>query len=995
MDRGAAPETNEPRLSSNRWQVLGPLGPTHPVRPGSPIEGTLASDGPTTRRSHALQAAAARVAEAQPPPLARAVVDAAQRLAAFRPDAAEHLLSAFETPLSLHPEDVDTLATLVAPLPAALSRALCACLPQVLQTLTIAEVRDLTDALIRLPADVHGGSPWPVVFETAVSLVTDERLHAEARRALLAILLVLVEDEPRVVAGEMCTIIQALATLDRALHCPFTAIARRLARHDATAARAWLREAPGALGAVAAEHRATLLAAARGAAEQHHDAPLALVQSSATILRTAGRAAWQAWLAAGAELEGYAALAHYRRQSRRSVQVLRAAQPTLTLGEVQPLLARYCAALAGQHVEIVSAAGDVAPTLRSAEHPSAAPRVVLPAALAAERAQPAPFLRYKVMATHQVAHLEFGTHRFALNRPARYFATWRPSTSPGGLDAFFAFFPDVHLAALLFVALEDARVDACAKRQYQGLADDYRQVQRGELRTRPAVDASLPRAALLEALIRMSLGGRANRLPAAWAPLLRQLRRVLRVVERPGATVEDAAEGTLRLYPLFAALPAGSRPELSATLLQADELPAELTLHTPGPAVERGDHWYVAQPDYRRHPDPQLEQALAQARAADHGGGVPLTPDELRQLLEQGLRDIDLAEGEEPSDAGLFVTDLLRKPPVRLRVRPAERAAGDRPTAQPRPQRHARAQRFVYDEWDFRAQDYRPAWCQLFERRMEEAGDDFVAAMLRTHPDLAAAIRRQILHLRPHQLAKRRGLPEGEDLDLDAAIERVIALRARRDPTDRVFWQRQRLGRDVAVALLLDMSASTDAEVATAAGRRRIIDLAKESLALLSAALESVGDRYGIYGFSGYGRENVEYYVVKELDERYSAAVGRRIGGIRPLRSTRMGPAIRHTTAKLQRSGAQLRLLLLLSDGYPQDHDYYGLDRLERDYALHDTRMALLEARRRGIVPFCLTVDQAGYDYLRTMCDGLGYEVVRDLAALPERLGTLYARLTR
>jgi hypothetical protein len=982
--------------ASDNAPVVGASSPVEArLLASARVADALAASTSTGRWSATLQAAAGRVSAAQPPDVARAVIDTARRLAAYRPDAAEHLLTACTGRLPIHREDIDALGMLVATLPSGMSRALCGQLERLLHVLTLAEVRELAEVLLRLPVDGRGGPPWPVVLDAAIAIVDETRLPVEARRALTHALLALAEVDPRAVPGEVRAAAQALATLDRDLHRPCAAMACRLARRDAAASRAWLREAPSALSAIVAEHRAALLAAAQAALDQHHDAPLALIQSSAALLQTTGRVAWETWLAAGRTLQGYAALAHYRRQSRRSAQALRAAQPILALGDVQPLLARYCTALAGQHIEVCAAADEDPVALRGCDDLAFEPRVVLPPTLVAGRRPPAPFVRYKVMATHQIAHIEFGTHTFALDRPARYFNTWRPTGAPGGLGAFFSLFPDLDLARVLFVTLEDARVDAAAQRQYRGLAADYCAVRRAERRDRPPIDLTQPRAALFELLVRLSLGGRRTGLPTAWTRLGDRVRRVLRVVERPGATVEDAAEATLRLYPLFAALPAARASMLTAQSLRRDELPPERAFLAQGPAAASGDRLDVAQPSYRSHQDAHLDQALLQARAADEAGGEPLTQEQLRELLERGLRDVDLVEGDEPSDSGLFVTDLLKKPPVRLRVRQAERSAGDRPVAQPRQRLAVRARRFVYDEWDFRAQDYRPDWCQLFERRMEEAAEDFVAATLSAYPDVAAAIRRHILHLRPHQLAKRRGLPEGEDLDLDAAIERVIALRSRRDPTDRVFWQRQRRERDVAVALLLDMSASTDAEVATAAGTRRIIDLAKESLALLSAALESVGDRYGIYGFSGYGRENVEYYVVKDLDEPYSAAIGRRIASIRPLRSTRMGPAIRHTTGKLQRSGALMRLLLLLSDGYPQDHDYYGIDRLERDYALHDTRMALLEARRRGIVPFCLTVDQAGYDYLRMMCDGLGYEVVRDLAALPERLGALYAQLTR
>ena len=158
-------------------------------------------------------------------------------------------------------------------------------------------------------------------------------------------------------------------------------------------------------------------------------------------------------------------------------------------------------------------------------------------------------------------------------------------------------------------------------------------------------------------------------------------------------------------------------------------------------------------------------------------------------------------------------------------------------------------------------------------------------------------------------------------------------------------------------------------------------------------ALETIGDRYGIYGFSGYGRDNVEFYVIKDLNEDFNDRIKRRIDKVVPIRSTRMGPAIRHATMKLDNSDAKVKILFLVSDGRPQDHGY-GRDRTEKEYAIHDTKMALNEAKRKGIVPFALTVDRAGHDYLKTMCEDIGYEVVADIESLPSRLPTLYRKLT-
>ena len=152
-------------------------------------------------------------------------------------------------------------------------------------------------------------------------------------------------------------------------------------------------------------------------------------------------------------------------------------------------------------------------------------------------------------------------------------------------------------------------------------------------------------------------------------------------------------------------------------------------------------------------------------------------------------------------------------------------------------------------------------------------------------------------------------------------------------------------------------------------------------------------DDYGVYSFSGYGRRNVEFHVIKALDEPLSDTVHRRIDGTDPARATRMGAAIRHAAVKLACHPARIRLLLILSDGRPEDQDY-GTDADDRDYGLLDTRKALSECSTTGIVPFMITIDREGDDYLAPLCGDIGYEVIDGVTALPRRLPEIYRLLT-
>ena len=283
------------------------------------------------------------------------------------------------------------------------------------------------------------------------------------------------------------------------------------------------------------------------------------------------------------------------------------------------------------------------------------------------------------------------------------------------------------------------------------------------------------------------------------------------------------------------------------------------------------------------------------------------------------------------------------------------------------------------------------------DRPPRDSGE-FFGQVLTDYARLLPEVRRQFQRIRPEMYRSIRGLEDGEDFDLNATIDARIDVRARRAPSMRLYRSRVREARDVATLFLLDMSASTDEPLTPGAASlragRRIIDALKEALVIMTEALDELGDAYAIYGFSGQGRSNVEFYLVKGFNERLGAAVKARIGGIAPKRSTRMGTALRHATGKLAAVGARSKHLMLLSDGFPQDDDY-GEDRRSHVYGIRDTAAALREADAAGIAPFCITVDRAGHDYLREMCDASRYMVLDDVAALPRELPKIYRRVVR
>ena len=190
----------------------------------------------------------------------------------------------------------------------------------------------------------------------------------------------------------------------------------------------------------------------------------------------------------------------------------------------------------------------------------------------------------------------------------------------------------------------------------------------------------------------------------------------------------------------------------------------------------------------------------------------------------------------------------------------------------------------------------------------------------------------------------------------------------------------RRTERNIAVCFMVDMSGST---------KGWINDAERESLILLAETLETLGDRYTIYGFSGMARKRCEIYRIKEFVEAYDDEIKARITGIEPQDYARMGFAIRHLSMRLNEVEAKTRILITLSDGKQDDYD-----NCRGQYGIEDTRRALIEARRSAIHPYCITIDTEARDYLPYMYGDASYTVIDDVAKLPLKVSDIYRRIT-
>jgi nitric oxide reductase NorD protein len=279
-----------------------------------------------------------------------------------------------------------------------------------------------------------------------------------------------------------------------------------------------------------------------------------------------------------------------------------------------------------------------------------------------------------------------------------------------------------------------------------------------------------------------------------------------------------------------------------------------------------------------------------------------------------------------------------------------------------------------YPEWDHRIQAYRDPGATVRLLQATAGPQQWVDHTLAEHRAMLDAIRRRFEMLRGQRTQLRRQL-DGDDLDLEACIDARADLRAGLPMAQTLYRSQKRTRRDLAILLLIDISGSTDAWVSSG---RRIIDVEREALLLVCIALGAMGEPYAVQAFSGHGPQSVTVRTLKRFDEPYDNQVATRIAALEPDRYTRAGTAIRHATSTLMREPAAHRLLLLLSDGKPNDVDVY-----EGRYGVEDMRRAVIEAKLQGIAPFCLTVDRHAAAYLPGVFGANQYALLARPSMLP------------
>ncbi|MET0752937.1 MAG: VWA domain-containing protein [Pyrinomonadaceae bacterium] len=725
-----------------------------------------------------------------------------------------------------------------------------------------------------------------------------------------------------------------------------------------------------------------------GIAEKDAESALAAFRSSAQALKKVSLAQFEEWVETGlAEKENESAKArrsYFALETRQSNQLLQEAQVGLPLEKIQTVLRIYVEGLTGKEVEVAPLTA-----MPQESRIGDGKTIYLPSNVSEFDSDEMDFRLYKVLAAHGAGQIEFGTFEKDSKELKASFASLselyeataeqiaafslsgyieevskgeralseaeireelkkRRKKLPKDSDyrAVLQVFPEPRLAKKIFGTMENARIDAALRRTYRGLRKDLDLMQKFLREKRPFI-FDVPMAQVpFELLFQITLcGGATDDARQFYGQIVSEIESVIEnYLAIKDASVADSLMATSRVYTLF--------QNITSEQSQEQESPEQ---------EDKGDF---------AHEDKNATESVMENQVKREQ--KPKKLQDIKDLFNAWNNLDDDGEPDDLQGAEAWTHNEMPEQPLE---------SGDLA--------------FSYDEWDRELSDFRTGWCRVIEKKVRQGDRNFVELARSRYRGVISSIRHQFQLMKPENLTKINREIDGEDYDLNALVDYVIDRRADGRQSENIYTKRLRKQRDVAVSLLLDQSSSTARTITrnplqpyTHPGRR-IIEIEKEGLVLMSEALEAVGDIYSINGFTSEGRRNVKFYVVKDFNEKYSDEIEKRIGGITFQNNTRLGAAIRHAAAKLLRQESRTKLLIILTDGRPYDHDYG-----DARYAREDVREALTEAKMNGITPFCITIDRESEYELKDLYGDVGYTIIDDVLSLPERMPNIYRRLT-
>jgi hypothetical protein len=554
---------------------------------------------------------------------------------------------------------------------------------------------------------------------------------------------------------------------------------------------------------------------------------------------------------------------------------------------------------------------------------------------------------YKLSIMHEVGHIRFSSNELERDGAAelmadirRRYTTMKKRLPFQGMQAdgtigiadVIALFPNQALAGTILGVLEDTRVEYRIMERYSGVRTDLERIRYQMLLTRHIPENKVER--FIESLLWISIGYEPDyNLDNGTKLLLDQIKPMLvESIFREDSAVIDSLKTAFNIYKLL------------------DE--------HEGPLSQK-EYELLKNLDYR----------AVSIEACDSKDSLSTRSHE--NIIKNFIPEckVELTEENEP------LQDETSKRQPTYAEKKNWNILGS----------------YRYDEWDSVINDYKSDWCMVNEVEPFGMSSDYYHEASKQYKNEIALIKQVFTRMKPETFRRMKEQTDGTEIDIDAFIDSLIQKKCGVNPDDGLYTRWDKHERDVATLFLVDVSYSTHKMVNFE--EKSILDVEKDSLIIMTQALERIGDNYAIYAFSGKDRDDVEYIVIKDFDDELSDTVARRISLLEPVSNTRLGPAIRHSIRKLEKVNAKTKIIILLSDGEPFDVSR-GEAAYKESIAEEDTRIAIQESNTKGIDFFCITVDPDPGKYLDNIFSDSEYTIIDDASSLPETLPVLYKRIT-
>jgi nitric oxide reductase NorD protein len=508
-------------------------------------------------------------------------------------------------------------------------------------------------------------------------------------------------------------------------------------------------------------------------------------------------------------------------------------------------------------------------------------------------------------------------------------------------EQFFYLFPAPDLARELFILIELCRIEAMLAARYNGLKADFTALHNAILARQPArmlpADRSSQFEYLIDITIRIALGDLQQSIRGAQRidRQIAQITEQINGIRFENQTTYDSARITATIYNL---------------------------LYENYPVV-----LWCRENDIRTLFAPYLEMTICPEVVFDVSPG-----------LFTGVKERPVFEDlEEPEEREIDLTSMTQSERKAFELKQAI-LSGD-------------IRIYRYPEYDVLKGDYEQKYCTLYESVLQGGNAGWFGKVLFEHQRVYKKLKKRFLMMEPEELQVSRRWLQGDEIHLGDAVDYITDLFRGECPDEKIYLKRIRNIRDIAAAVLIDASSSTNEPV----GDTTVLQIEKTAVALLASVLSEIGDTFGIYSFFSMGRNNIFFSIAKDFNEPWNETVQSRIESIEANAGNRDGCAIRHVTERLLDRPEKTKLLLMLSDGIPADAEYGDGVGETGEYAIEDTRKAILEARIKGIIPYCITIDRRARDYTPHLYGEYHFTVLDEVTQLPEKLSRLYFRLTQ